>query len=48
MKHIFGFCENYDKIVYDLKHNLTIVRKTSDAIFREAAAGVRKFSLVKM
>ena len=28
MKHIFGFCEDYDKIVYGLKHNLTLVRKT--------------------
>ena len=27
MKHIFGFCEDYDKIVYGLKHNLTLVRK---------------------
>ena len=35
MKHIFGFCEDYDKIVYGLKHNLTLVRKTDDdAIFR--------------
>ena len=34
MKHIFGFCEDYDKIVYGLKHNLTLVRKTDDdAIF---------------
>ena len=23
MKHIFGFCEDYDKIVYGLKHSLT-------------------------
>ena len=28
MMHIFGFCEDYDKIVYGLKHNLTLVRKT--------------------
>ena len=36
MKHIFGFCEDYDKIVYGLKHNLTLVRKTDDdAIFEE-------------
>ena len=49
MKHIFGFCENYDKIVYDLKHNLTLVRKTDDdAIFRGAAAGAAKVSLDKM
>jgi len=26
LKHIFGFCEDYDKIVYGLKHNLTLVR----------------------
>ena len=35
MKHIFRFCGDYDKIVYGLKHNLTLVRKTDDdAIFR--------------
>ena len=28
MKHIFGFCEDNDKIVYGLKHSLTLVRKT--------------------
>ena len=38
MKHIFGFCEDYEKIVYGLKHNLTLARKTDDAIFRGAAA----------
>ena len=42
-KHIFGFCEDYDKIVYGLKHILTLVRKTEDdAIFRGAAAGAGK------
>ena len=46
MKHIFGFCEDYDKIVFGLKHNLTLVRKTDDdAIFRGAAAGAGKVSL---
>ena len=36
MKHIFGFCEDYDKIVYGFKHNLTLVRKTDDdAILEE-------------
>ena len=43
MKHIFGFCDDYDKIVYGLKHNLTLVRKTGDdAICRLAAAGAGK------
>ena len=27
LKHIFGFCEDYDKIVYGLKHSLTLVKK---------------------
>ena len=35
MKHIFGFCDDYDKIVYGLKHNLTLVRKTDDEQFLE-------------
>ena len=48
LKHIFGFCEDYDKIVYGLKHGLTLVRKTEDeAIFRGAAAGAGKVSLDK-
>ena len=48
MKQIFGFCEEYDKIVYGLKHSLTLVRKTDDdAIFRGAAAGAEKVSLDK-
>ena len=49
MKHIFSFCEDYDKILYGLKHNLTLVRKTDDdAIFRGAAAGAGKVSLDKI
>ena len=35
MKHIFGFCEDCDKVVYGLKHNLTLTRNDdNDAIFR--------------
>ena len=30
LKHIFGFCEDYDKFVYGLKHSLTLDRKTDD------------------
>ena len=49
LKYIFGFCEDYDKIVYGLKHSLTLVRKTDDdAIFRGAGAGAGKVSLDKM
>ena len=43
MKHIIGFCEDYEKIMYGLKHNLTLVRKTdADAIFAGAPAGAGK------
>ena len=49
MKNIFACCEDYDKIVYVVKHNLTLVRKTDDdAIFRGAAAGDGKVSLDKI
>ena len=49
MMHIFGFCDYYDKIVYGLKHNLTLVRKTDDdAIFGLAAADARMVSLDKI
>ena len=35
LKHIFGFCEDYDKIVYGLKHNLTLTRNNdNDAILK--------------
>ena len=35
LKHIFGFCEDYDKIVYGLKHNLTLTRNNdNDAIYK--------------
>ena len=42
LKHIFGFCGDYDKVVYGLKHNLTITRNSdNEAIYRgaNAAAG---------
>ena len=30
MMYIFGFCGDYDKIVYGLKHSLTLVKKTDE------------------
>ena len=49
LKHIFGFCEDYDKIVYGLNHSLTLLWKTDDdAMFRGAAAGAGKVSLDKI
>ena len=35
LKHIFGFCEDYDKVVYGLKHTLTLTRDNDNtAIFK--------------
>ena len=49
MQHIFGFCEDYDKIVYGLKRDPTLVRKADDnASFRGAAAGAGKVGLDKI
>ena len=36
LKHIFGFCGDYDKVVYGLKHNLSLTRNDDQgAIFRD-------------
>ena len=49
LKHIFGFCEDYDKVIYGLKQTLTLVRKSdSDAIFRANAAAAGKVTLDKV
>ena len=35
LKHIFGFCEDYDKVVYGLKHTLPLTRNNdNEAIFK--------------
>ena len=42
LKHIFRFCGDYDKVVYGLKHNLTLTRNDdNDAVYKAAknAAG---------
>ena len=49
LKHIFGFCEDYDKVVDGLKHTLTLTRNNDqDAIFRANAADVGKITLSKI
>ena len=49
LRHIFGFAEDYDKIVYGFRHVLTLVRKADDdSIFRAAAAGAGKVALSKI
>ena len=51
LKHIFGFCDNYDKVVYGFKHTLTVllVRKSDDdAVFRANGTAVGKIDLSKL
>jgi len=49
LKHIFGFCDDYDKIIYGLKQTLTLVRKADDdAIFRDNAAAAGKIAIDKI
>ena len=37
LKYIFGFCEDYDKVLYGLKHTLTLTKNDdNDAILRAA------------
>ncbi|XP_065683280.1 uncharacterized protein LOC136096071 [Hydra vulgaris] len=49
LKHIFGFCDDYTKVLYGFKHTLTLQRKNdNDAIFRSAAAAIEKVNLTKV
>ena len=49
LKHTFGFCEDYDKVVYGLKHTLTLTRNDDeDAIFRANAADAGKITFSKI
>ena len=49
LKHIFGFCEDYDKVVYGLKHTLTLTRNDdNDAIFRDNVVDAGKVILSKI
>ena len=49
LKHIFGFCEDYDKVVYGFKHTLTLTRNDdNDAIFGDAGVDAGKIMLSKI
>ena len=50
LKHVFGFAEDYDKIVYGFKHELSLVRDSdANAILRAAALNdVAKIVLSKV
>ena len=49
LRHIFGFCDDYNKVVYGFKHTLTLVRKSDDdALFRADGVTPGKVSLEKI
>ncbi|XP_065672210.1 uncharacterized protein LOC136090034 [Hydra vulgaris] len=49
LRHIFGLCDDYDKVIYGLKHTITLVRQSDDnTIFRLAAAAAGKVNLNKV
>ena len=49
MKHIFGFCEDYPKIIYGMKQTLTLTRDTDDnAIYRAVGVDAGKVTLNKI
>ncbi len=48
LKHIFGFADDYTKILFGHKHELTLNRKNNaDAIFRAAGVDAGKINLTK-
>ena len=49
LKHIFGFCEDYDKVVYGFKHTLSLTRTHEhDAIYRANNVDAGKIVLSKL
>ena len=49
LKHIFGFCEDYDNVVYGATHRLTLNRQAdNDAIVRADATAAGKVMLTKL
>ena len=49
LENLFGFREDYDKVVYGKRHKLTLVRKSNDdAIFKAAAVDKSKVELTKV
>ena len=50
LEHIFGFCEDYEKVMYGFTHTLTLVRSSNDnnAIYRDKAVGAGKVVIEKI
>ena len=49
LENVFGFVEDYDKVIYGMRQKLTLVRKgDNDAIVRTTGAGAGKVNLTKV
>ena len=49
LKHIFGFCDDYDKVLYGFKHTLTLNRRGNDeAILKAIGITAGKVELSKL
>ncbi|XP_065645526.1 uncharacterized protein LOC136075997 [Hydra vulgaris] len=49
LKHIFRFCDDYDKVIYGFKHTIVLTRKSDDdAIFRGATVAAGKVDLQRV
>nr|XP_047142416.1 uncharacterized protein LOC124816754 [Hydra vulgaris] len=49
LKHIFGFCDTYDKVIFGLKHTLTLIRESdNNAIFKGTGVAVGQVNLTKV
>ena len=49
LKHIFGFCDHSDKIIYGFKHTIALKRQgDDDAIFRSSSVAIGKIDLTKL
>ena len=47
LSHIFGFCDDYNKVLYGFKHTLTLARKNdSDAILKASTVATGKVNLL--
>src|SRR5678815_3010247 len=49
LRHLFGFCDDYHRVVYGIKHSLLLSRQAdADAIFKDAAIPVGRITLSKL
>jgi len=49
LKHLFGFCDDYTKVIYGVNHSLLLSRQSyNDAIFRDNAVAAGRITLSKL